>query len=81
MKADIQAVANEVLAVVADIGGMSTNVGEAGEWMDTEQHEEAKLSLAAVSTGAADAMTRLRAIALKCEELCATTAAKKARAK
>jgi hypothetical protein len=77
VKAEIEALQRELLAAVADIGGMATNLTEARDWMQDMHAGEAKLSLEAVSAGAVDATERLRTIALKCEELCAGAAAKK----
>ncbi len=69
MKADIEAMQLELLAAVADIGGVAANLAEASDWAGDDRAEEALLSLEAASIGLADAHLRLRKIALKCEEL------------
>ena len=62
MKARIAAMQAELLAAVADIGGMAGNLAEAADWADDGRAEEARLSLQAVCLGAEDAMQRLRTI-------------------
>lgn len=68
-----------LLAAMSDVGGMAQNLGEADDWAKEGFDEEAALSLEAVSTGATDATERLRRIALKCEEICATVKARAAK--
>lgn len=70
MKEAIDFLQRTLLAAVADLGGMATNLDEARDWADDGRDEEARLSLEAASAGAADVLERLRAFALKAEEAC-----------
>ena len=77
MKPEIESMQQELRAAVADIGGMATNLAEAADWAGDDRAEEAMLSLEAVSAGTEDAVARLRAVALKCEEICSRKAVRK----
>ncbi len=69
LKIEIGALQTALLAVVADIGGIATNLDEADGWAGDVREEEALLSIEAAATGADDAMENLRQIALKIAEI------------
>lgn len=73
-KIEIEAMQKELLAMITHLGCMAQNLEEASDWTGDEKHEEAALSLEAVSSGAEDALHSLRRIALKCDEICSRKA-------
>lgn len=63
--------------LLISLGDLASNLAEAKDWnCEPDNEENTRLSLEAVSLAAGDAMERLRAISLKCEEELSHSAAR-----